>query len=162
MADVTVKRTEEFEPTFGGGMLKARAALGVTSFGMQLLRFPPNADRYPEHDHASDGQEEVYTVLEGAATLRAGGEEHRARAGRVRARRPERVAQADHRRSAGLILALGGVPGAAFEVTDFTEEGEPDPLASALSRWPTSPSSGSRTSRRSSAAASAARAPASA
>ena len=56
MADVTVKRTEEFEPTFGGGMLKARAGLGVTSFGMQVLRFPPNATRYPEHDHASDGR----------------------------------------------------------------------------------------------------------
>ena len=59
MADVTVKRTEDFEPTFGGGMLKARSGLGITSFGMQLLRLPSQADRYPEHDHARDGQEEV-------------------------------------------------------------------------------------------------------
>ena len=76
MADVTVRRTEDFEATFRGGMLRARAGLGLTSFGMQIIRFPPHADRYPEHDHAEDGQEEVYTVLEGEATLRAGGEEH--------------------------------------------------------------------------------------
>ena len=76
MADVTVKRTEDFEPTFRGGMLKARAGLGVTSFGMQILRLPANLDRYPEHDHAHDGQEEVYSVLEGTAVLTAGGEEH--------------------------------------------------------------------------------------
>ena len=30
MADLTVKRTEEFEPTFRGGMVKARAGLGVS------------------------------------------------------------------------------------------------------------------------------------
>jgi hypothetical protein len=71
MADVTVRRTEEFEPTFRGGMLKARAGLGVTSFGMQILNLPANLDRYPEHDHNFDGQEEVYVVLEGAATLSA-------------------------------------------------------------------------------------------
>ena len=130
MADVTVKGTEEFEPTFGGGMLRARSALGVTSFGMQLLRFPPNADRYPEHDHASDGQEEVYTVLEGAATLRAGGEEHLLEPGvfaRVGPNESRKLITGDQ---PALILALAGVPGGVFEVKNFTEEGEPDPLAS--------------------------------
>ena len=129
MADLTVKRTDEFEPTFGGGMLKARAALGVTSFGMQILRFPPNADQYPEHDHARDGQEEVYTVLEGAATLQAGGEEHLLEPGvfaRVGPNESRKLITGDQ---PALILALAGVPGSAFEVKDFTEEGEPDPLA---------------------------------
>jgi uncharacterized cupin superfamily protein len=128
MADVTVKRTEDFEPTFHGGMLKARAGLGVTSFGMQILRFPANADRYPEHDHAHDGQEEVYSVLDGAATLSAGGEEHALTPGvfaRVGPSETRKLATGD---APATILVLGGVPGEIFEVTKFTDEGEPDPL----------------------------------
>ena len=131
MADVTVKRTEEFEATFGGGMLKARSGLGVSSFGMQILRFPPNEDRHPEHDHAEGGQEEVYTVLEGAAMLRVGGEEHRLEPGvfaRVGPNEPRKLVTGDE---GALLLALGGVPGEPFEPTKFTDEGEPDPLGSA-------------------------------
>jgi quercetin dioxygenase-like cupin family protein len=128
MADMTVKRTEDFEPTFGGGMLKARAGLGVTSFGMQVLRFPPHETRHPEHDHAGDGQEEVYTALEGAVTLTAGGEEHRlepgvfARVGPGQARRI--VTDAEPVR----ILAVGGKPGAVYQAPAVTEEGQPDPM----------------------------------
>jgi uncharacterized cupin superfamily protein len=128
MADVTVKRTEEFEPTFRGGMLKARSGLGVSSFGMQLLRFPPNADRYPQHDHAETGQEEVYIVLEGAATLEAGGEEHQLEPGlfaRVGPTETRKLVTGDE---GAMILALGGIPGQAFEATKFTDEGEVDPL----------------------------------
>ncbi len=128
MADVTVKRTEEFEPTFRGGMLKARSGLGLTSFGMQVLRFPPNAGRYPEHDHAASGQEEVFIVLEGAVTLLAGGEQHRLEPGTF-----ARVGPAETRKlvtgdEAASVLALGGVPGEVFEPVGFTDEGEADPL----------------------------------
>jgi uncharacterized cupin superfamily protein len=128
LADVTVRRTEDFEKTFGGGMLKARSGLGVTSFGMQILRFPPNLDQYPEHDHTADGQEEVYTVLDGAATLVAGGEEHALEPGAF-----ARVGPGERRKlttgdEPATILVLGGVPGQAFQVTPHTEEGAPDPL----------------------------------
>jgi uncharacterized cupin superfamily protein len=128
MADVTVKRTEDFEPTFRGGMLKARAGLGVTSFGMQVLRLPANADRYPEHDHTFDGQEEVYSVLEGEATLSVADESWPLTPGAF-----ARVGPSEKRKLAtgavpATILVLGGVPGQAFEITQFTEEGEPDPL----------------------------------
>jgi len=129
MADVTVKRTEDFEPSFRGGMLKARAGLGVTSFGMQLLRFPPRADRYPEHDHSHDGQEEVYTVLEGRAVLQVGDEEHELEPGvfaRVGPNERRKLSTADE---AAVILALAGVPGQPFEIVGYTEEGAPDPLA---------------------------------
>jgi uncharacterized cupin superfamily protein len=128
MADVTVKRTEEFEPTFRGGMLKSRAGLGVSSFGMQILRFPPHADRYPEHDHAQSGQEEVYIVLDGAATLIAGGEEHRLEPGVYARVGPTETRKLTTGEESATILALGGIPGQAFEATKFTDEGEPDPL----------------------------------
>jgi quercetin dioxygenase-like cupin family protein len=128
MADVTVKRTEDFETTFRGGMLKARAGLGVTSFGMQIIRLPANADRYPEHDHSFDGQEEVYAVLDGEATLSVSGEDHRLEPGVF-----ARVGPSERRKVAtgeqpATVLVLGGVPGQPFEITQFTEEGEPDPL----------------------------------
>jgi uncharacterized cupin superfamily protein len=129
LADVTVKRTEDFESTFRGGMLKARAGLGVSSFGMQILRFPPHVDRYPEHDHSSDGQEEVYTVLEGEATLLAGGEEHALTPGVFARVGPSETRKLITGDSPALILVLGGVPGEPFTITQYTEEGEPDPLA---------------------------------
>src|SRR5437763_383153 len=57
------------EAVFGGAFKRARAELGVESFGMQVMDLPPNLDRFPEHDHASDGQEEVYLLLRGAADI---------------------------------------------------------------------------------------------
>ena len=69
MADVTVKQLDEFDTAYGGAMKRVRAGLGVTSFGMQVFDLPPKLENYPEHDHSEDGQEEVYTVLEGEATL---------------------------------------------------------------------------------------------
>src|SRR5688500_14901081 len=76
MADVTVKRLEEFEAVYGGGVRRGRAGLGVSSFGVQVIELPPNCEHYPEHDHTHDEQEEVYTVLSGRAKLLVAGEEH--------------------------------------------------------------------------------------
>jgi quercetin dioxygenase-like cupin family protein len=127
--DVTVKSEDEFETYFLGAMSRVRSGLGVSSFGMQLLRLAPNEDRYPEHDHSHDGQEEVYVVLEGAATLIAGGEKHRLAPGVF-----ARVGPAERRKivtgdEGAKILALGGMPGKVFEAAGFTNDGEPDPLA---------------------------------
>src|SRR5262245_49217756 len=79
MADVTVKRVEDFEAIFGGGFRRVRAGLGVSSFGLAVMDLPPNFAVYPEHDQTHDDQEEVYTPLSGKVTLRVGGqhgEEH--------------------------------------------------------------------------------------
>ena len=51
MADVVVKRVEEFDSPNGGGFCRARASLGVTAFGMQVENFPPHFEHFPEHDH---------------------------------------------------------------------------------------------------------------
>ena len=63
MPDVTVKRVEDFEAIFGGGFRRARAGLGVSSFGLAVIDLPPNFSHYPEHDQTHDDQEEVYTVI---------------------------------------------------------------------------------------------------
>src|SRR5512133_966351 len=76
MPDVTVQRVEEFEAIFGGGFRRARAGLGVSSFGLAVIDLPANFSRFPEHDQTHDDQEEVYTVVSGRAILHVGGEEY--------------------------------------------------------------------------------------
>lgn len=48
--------------------------LGVTGFRVNQLELAAGAEG-PEHDHAGNGQEEVYAVIGGGGVLRADGEE---------------------------------------------------------------------------------------
>jgi uncharacterized cupin superfamily protein len=123
MADVTVKSVEEFDTPNGGGFCRARASLGVSSFGMQVENFPPHFEHFPEHDHADDGQEEVYTVLSGSATLHVGAETHVLTPGvfaRVGPNVTRKVTTGDE---PARILAIGGTPGAVYSAPGYTEEG---------------------------------------
>jgi uncharacterized cupin superfamily protein len=128
MADYTVKNFDEMEPIFGGFFLRTRASLGVTSMGIQVLNFPPNGgDAYPNHDHAATRQEEVYFVLEGAADFDVEGEKVHLgpkMALRVGADTKRHISTGDQ---GACILALGAVPGAAYEAPAFTELGGPMP-----------------------------------
>jgi hypothetical protein len=129
MGNYSVKRIDEMEAVYRGAFKKARAELGVTSFGVQVLDMPPNAEQYPEHDHAEDGQEEVYLPLRGGGEIEIEGERHPFDTETL-----VRVGPGVKRKiwpgAEGLrVLAIGGVPGRAYEVSDFTELGSPDPLA---------------------------------
>lgn len=134
MADVTVKRLEDFEGIFGGGMRRVRAGLGVSSFGMQVIELPPSFTMYPLHDHSHDQQEEVYTVLSGAATLIVDEQEFRLEPG-VFARvgpgpRRKLVTEGEGAR----LLCLGGTPGRAYEAPEWTEEGGAAPQLSQVAK----------------------------
>lgn len=121
MSNYTAKRIDEMEAAFGGGMKKARAELGVESFGMQVIDLPPNYSDYPEHDHASDGQEEVYSVLRGSGELDVEGERI-ALASDVLVRVGPGIKRKVFAGPEGLrLLALGGVPGSAYEIPEFTQ-----------------------------------------
>jgi uncharacterized cupin superfamily protein len=127
MADMTVKRLEDFDAVFGGGMRRVRAGLGVTSFGVQVIELPPGFTHYPQHDHTHDEQEEVYTVLSGRATLMAGDQEHELEPGMF-----ARVGPGEKRKfitgEQGVrILAIGAMPGRVYEPPEFTEEGAAPP-----------------------------------
>jgi len=118
MPDVTVKHLDELEryggETGGSEFLYAGRSLGVTSFGLNVERFPAGWERYPEHDHDADGQEEVYVVLEGSATLEADGEQFELAPGalaRVGAGQTRRIVPGD---SGVTLIALGGTPGKPF------------------------------------------------
>ena len=76
MADYTVKRIDEMEGAYGGAFKRARAELGVSSFGMAIIDMPPNFEHYPTHDHARDGQEEVFLTLRGGGEIDIAGERH--------------------------------------------------------------------------------------
>jgi quercetin dioxygenase-like cupin family protein len=124
---VTVKRLDEFEAVFGGGMRRVRAGLGVSSFGMQVVELPPNFEGYPDHSHGHDEQEEVYTLLSGKATLRTGGEDHELEPGMFARVGPTEKRKLVTGEEGARILALGAVPGKVYEAPEFTEEGAPEP-----------------------------------
>jgi len=125
--DVTVKRIEEMDSAFDGAMVKVRASLGVTSFGMQIENMPPNWDGYPEHDEVATGQEEVYVILEGSARLLAGGAEFEldpetfARVGPKQRRKLVPGAQGAR------VLVIGAIPGRPFEIQPWSELGPAAP-----------------------------------
>jgi mannose-6-phosphate isomerase-like protein (cupin superfamily) len=123
MADYSAKSIGEMEAGFGGGFVKARAELGVTAFGMQVIQLPPDFGDYPEHDHAESGQEEVYITLGGSGWIEIDGErveldpETFVRVGPE----PRRKVHAGPQ---GLrILAIGGAPGEAYKIVPLTELG---------------------------------------
>jgi mannose-6-phosphate isomerase-like protein (cupin superfamily) len=127
MADYTVKRFDEMEAIFGGFFLRTRASLGVTSFGIQVLNFPPGSDVYPTHDHAESGQEEVYLVLDGAADFDIEGETVHLEPQMALRVGPTTKRQISTGAEGACVLALGAVPGAAYEAPQFTELGGPEP-----------------------------------
>jgi mannose-6-phosphate isomerase-like protein (cupin superfamily) len=121
MADYSAKRIDEMETAFGGGLVRVRAALGVSSFGIQMIRLSASSGAYPEHDHVEDGQEEVYLALEGSGWIEIDGE-------RVALGRDTlvRVGPAARRRihsgPDGLrVLALGGAPGEAYRESNASK-----------------------------------------
>ena len=128
MADVTVKRLDEFEAIFGGGFRRVRAGLGVSSFGLSVMDFPPGFTQYPEHDHGPDGQEEVYTVLAGSATLTVAGTDHELEPGVFARVGPQEARKLSTGDEGARVLAIGASPGRLYEAPEFTEEGQPDPM----------------------------------
>ncbi len=123
MADYTAKKINDMEAGFGGGFVKARAELGVSSFGMQIIRMPGGYPDYPEHDHAADGQEEVYVALDGSGTIDIEGESVDFDGDtlvRVAAGTKRKV----HPGPEGLtMLVIGGCPGEPYKVAPFSELG---------------------------------------
>jgi uncharacterized cupin superfamily protein len=108
---------------------RLRAELGVTSFGLNLLRLRPGQQgRIHRHEH----QEEVYVVLEGTLTLVIEGEPRELQRGEIARVAPDvRRRLANRHRESVLLLALGGAnehvgrDGAAYESWDETGPGRP-------------------------------------
>lgn len=111
MADIVVKRVDELDSYKGQGQfLYAGKDLGVTAWSMNILKLPPNWPDYPEHDHASDGQEEVYVMLDGSATLQADGKSWQLERGMIARVGPRQKRKIVPGEKGVMLLALGGTP----------------------------------------------------
>jgi mannose-6-phosphate isomerase-like protein (cupin superfamily) len=136
MADYAIKRTDEMETIFDGIVHRARASLGATSVGMQVMHFPAGWEGYPEHDHVNNsfdendlGQEEIYIALDGSATLQVDDQEHVLERGVL-----ARIGPGQRRRivpgpDGFRMVAVGGRPGEAYRPPAWTELGGPTPQA---------------------------------
>lgn len=91
-----------------------RKELGATAFGINQLDFPPNADRYPDHDHAEDGQQEVYYVLSGSGRLEIEGEDVELKPGRYVLVDPETKRKVWAGED-GLSIIVVGSPAGAYQ-----------------------------------------------
>lgn len=128
MSDYTIKRVQEMESILRGTLHKAGAELGIRAFGMNVIDLPPElGERYPEHTHEHDGQEEVFVVLRGSGRIALDGEEH--------ALDPDTIVRVGPAVSRKLypgedgmrVLALSGVPGRPYQRPEIFTTGAADP-----------------------------------
>ncbi|HMJ00768.1 MAG TPA: hypothetical protein VK488_13105 [Gaiellaceae bacterium] len=93
-----------------------RHHFGITAFGVNAWTARDSGDRIiNEHDESDDLNEELYVVLRGRATFELDGERVDAPTGTLVFARPgvKRTAFAEEPETT--ILALGGIPGKAYE-----------------------------------------------
>lgn len=114
MADpYTVKHVDDFEVMEGSGGATwrlARKSLDAGSFGFNVVDIEPGGE-IPAHDESGSGQEEVFIILEGEATLVTGEDEHAAPAGTFARYAPEVNRTIRNGSSAPVRALLIGVPG---------------------------------------------------
>lgn len=114
MDGFTLKRIDELSSIHHGAVKLAADELGVQSFGMQVLDLPAGFD-YPEHDHAEDGQEEVYVVLAGSAAFTVAGDRVQADTGSLVRVAPESKRTLVPGPDGVRLLAIGCAPGGGYE-----------------------------------------------
>ncbi len=92
----------------------ARQGMEISAWGMNVIEFDPGTEGYPQHDHAHDGQEELYVVLEGSLVMEAEGTERVLRRGDMVRVTPDVTRRFVTRDEGATLMALGGTPGAAY------------------------------------------------
>jgi mannose-6-phosphate isomerase-like protein (cupin superfamily) len=130
----TVKRIDDMEAIAFGSYKRARAELGVTSFGMQVMDLPANNDLYPEHDHSHDGQEEVYVALSGSGDVEIDGERHRLDPETMISVGPDATRRIFTNEEPLRLLIIGNAPGRGYEAPEQTELGGPDPFTERIQK----------------------------
>jgi mannose-6-phosphate isomerase-like protein (cupin superfamily) len=127
MGDYTVKRVDEMERAFGGMWVRARASLGATAFGLEIMDLAPGfpAGLYPKHTN-EHGHEEVYIVLDGEGEMTLETETVKL-APETLIRVGPAVARDIFPGPNGLrMLVISGTPGGAYNAPARTELGGPE------------------------------------
>jgi mannose-6-phosphate isomerase-like protein (cupin superfamily) len=129
MAEVTVRKVAEMDSIAQGAFKRAGSELELEAFGMNVLEFPPDAGEgvYPHHDHTHDNQEEVYIAWRGSGVITVGDDEIPFDADTVVRVGPGAKRKIRSGPDGLRLLALGGVPGKAYERPDVFKKGASDP-----------------------------------
>ena len=105
----------------GRQRLDVRSRFDITSFGVQAFRAPSEVVVINEHHELTfleeNRQEELYIVLNGAATFEIDGETVEAAAGSLVLVQPAAKRRAISKDDGTTILVVGGTPGKAYEPT---------------------------------------------
>src|SRR5215210_3787149 len=118
MTDYAVARLDEIDEIDDGRspLRPVRHHFGITSFGINAWTAKNAGDRIiNEHDEADDGHEELYLVHSGRAAFELDGERIDAPAGTFVSARPGVKRTAFAEEPGTTIIALGGVPGEAYQ-----------------------------------------------
>jgi tetratricopeptide (TPR) repeat protein len=120
-------RLEELEPApliapdatdDGRRRFDVRRKFDITGFGVQAFNAPSGVDVIRAHDETllgEAGQQELYIVLQGAATFEIDGESIEAPAGSLVHVQPTAMRKATAKDDGTTILVVGGTPGKAYE-----------------------------------------------
>jgi quercetin dioxygenase-like cupin family protein len=123
----TVAKLDELEPAprlapgaedDGRQSFDVRRTLGIRGFGVRAFTGPKGGLVISEHDEmflGADGQEELYIVLNGAATFEIDGETVEAPEGSLVNVQPAAKRKATATEEGTTILVVGGTPGKAYE-----------------------------------------------
>lgn len=102
----------------GRRRFNVRRTFDITGFGVQAFSAPSGIDVINAHDEmllGEAGQEELYIVLQGAATFEIDGETIETPAGSLVHVRPMAMRKATATDDDTTILVVGGTPGKAYE-----------------------------------------------
>jgi hypothetical protein len=109
-----VARLDEIERR--GRDIPVREHLGIHAFGVNAYTPGEGGTLISEHDEAGSGQEELYFVLEGAASFEVDGQTFDAPPGTFVSVPPESRRKAT---GEGTVLAIGAKPGEAYRAIDW-------------------------------------------
>lgn len=117
MSDYAVTRLEDIEEISDGRCpwRPVRHQLGITSFGVNAWTGRDAGDRIINEHDETDEDEELYLVHQGRATFELDGERVDAPAGTLVFARPGVTRTAFAAEPGTTIIALGGMPGKAYE-----------------------------------------------
>ena len=111
---------EEMPQLWDGFAKLVREGCDITAFGVQIMDLPPDYET-KSHDEADSGQQELYVGMHGSGAVVIDG-------GERLPLDPEHVVRVDAGTARTLtsgpeglrVLCVGGVPGGAYEVPDWT------------------------------------------
>jgi mannose-6-phosphate isomerase-like protein (cupin superfamily) len=96
-----------------------RHHFGITAFGVNAVTKNAGNVLIPEHDETASGQQELYFVHRGSVLVTLDGEEHSAPEGSMIAVEPSVRRKIEATGSPTTLLAIGGVPGVAYEIGEW-------------------------------------------